>query len=90
MAETKWQPIATAPRDGTVVRLKRVFERRKITEGRGYFGDLTIRYGGFDYLAAVGDRRHEPVSEKTHIGVWIHEDRAHLFPTPTHWMPIEP
>jgi hypothetical protein len=84
-----WQPIASAPTDGTPVRLRRVFNGAVIAEGRGYFGDVTIYYAGGPCVTFAGQDYIEP-SEHAYRGMWVNEDGRHLFPTPTHWMPIPP
>lgn len=69
-----WRPIAKAPKDGRLVRLKRVFEGRVVADGRGFFGTVVIRYSEGDIQAFRE--------------TWVDEDKAHLFPEPTHWMPL--
>ena len=80
----RWQPIATAPKDGTVVRLRRKFERRIVFDGLGFWGDGEPRVipAAFD----IGPpQRLGPIR-----GAWIRCDNG-LFkvPEPTHWMPAD-
>lgn len=82
----RWQPIGTAPTDGRLVRLRRVYEGRTIVDRRGYFGNLTVTYGGCAYVSYGGIEYAEP-EDVEYTDVWIDEDRCHLFPTPTHWKP---
>ena len=83
-----WRPIATAPKDGTILRLRRVLEGAIIKDGRGYFGSVTIFYPGGPFVSVGGLDYAEP-SEQTFSDVWVDEDRTHLFPQPTHWTPAE-
>ncbi len=78
-----WQPIDTAPKDGTICRVKRVQRGAIVRDGRAYFGDMTIDYGAHGIVAGMADPSH------TYDGVWIDEDGRHLFPQPTHWIPAE-
>ena len=73
----EWQSIETAPRDGSVLWLKRIFEGHIIAEGKGYFGDVTVHYQASD----GGPQMFK--------AVWANVDGRHFFPTPTHWMPTE-
>jgi hypothetical protein len=75
---TNWQPIETAPKDGTVLRLKRVYNGAVIADGRGYFGSATIHYAIEDGGPAT-----------FHL-IWAAEDGRHFFPMPTHWAPVAP
>ena len=77
-----WQPIDTAPKDGTICRVKCVHRGSIIKDGRAYFGDLTTDYSSHGIVAGMADPGH------TYDGIWIDED-GHLFPQPTHWMPLE-
>lgn len=74
----EWQPITAAPTDGTRVRLRRVYQRRVIADGCGYFGSVVIGYQPED----GGPQRFD--------AVWVDEDGDHFFPTPTHWKPTPP
>lgn len=68
-----WQRISSAPKDGTRVRLKRMFQGALVAEGEGYFGTVTIHY--------ADDK------PQTFNNLWIDADGKHFFPTPTHWQP---
>jgi hypothetical protein len=81
-----WLDIATAPKDGTLVRLKRVHKRSEIANGRGFFGNVTIHYHGGPFVSTGGLDYAEP-STQQFTDVWVDEDGRHLFPEPTHWMP---
>ena len=78
-----WQPINTAPKDGTICRVRRVHKGSIVMDGRAYFGDLTIDYSVHGIVAGMAEPQH------TFNGVWIDEDGLHPFPTPTHWAPAE-
>jgi hypothetical protein len=95
---SEWRSIDTAPKDGTVIRLKRVYKGRVIAEGVGLFGSLhgaapsrevlgpdpLGRLRATDYAALAEATRVWSASEK-----WLREDRMYAFPTPTHWMPVD-
>jgi hypothetical protein len=92
-----WQSIETAPKDGTVVRLKRVFEGRLVDDGPGLFGVLhdaaPSRSGpGIDPLGRLtaADYAEEAEAREAFVrsAKWLRADRMYLFPTPTHWMPL--
>lgn len=71
----KWQPIKTAPMDGTVIHARRVFECAVIAEGLCYFGVVTIKYGD-------GPRMLR--------NVWARHGENKLMPTPTSWHLVSP
>lgn len=84
-ASPDWQPIETAPRDGTRVQLRRIYKGSVVAEGEGLFGTLhdqaPVRQGR-------GARVADPVFvTRKH---WLRADRMYLFPEPTHWMPRPP
>lgn len=78
----EWQPIETAPKDGSRQWVKRVHEGRVVKEGWAVWGvnsaDAPMRhaddYGPADIAYADTPR-------------WLTEDRRYSFPTPTHWSP---
>jgi hypothetical protein len=99
MANTgEWQPIETAPRDGSVVRVKRVYQGRVIAEGDAVFGvahpaapqrqslgpDPLGRLSAADYEAE--DAATIAYADKPK---WLKPDRMCSFPEPTHWLPAE-
>jgi len=80
---TEWQPIETAPKDGTAIRAKRVHDGRVICDGIAawrtvHFGELRDPISGEQFAApedATGWMCPKGVADKR-------------FPTPTHWMPL--
>lgn len=92
-----WQDIETAPTDGRLVRLKRVWEGQTISDGVGRFGviasdaparaplepDLLGRLNAGDYT-----REAQANLKWLEAGHWLTEDCMYAFPTPTHWMPL--
>lgn len=73
-----WQPIETAPKDGTAVLLwgvaageiSGIIGQDPCFQGSGYYTSRTD-YPGYDWVCCQGDA----------YAVWI---------KPTHWAPIEP
>lgn len=79
MAE--WQPIETAPRDGTVIQYRRMYEGREMFKGRACWRAVT--FGAlFDPL--TGER----IADAYRGAGWMYPDRKKRVPEPTHWMPI--
>jgi len=91
-----WQPIETAPKDGTVVHVRRVAPSGMIFEGpavwdvlaaaapsrQGAGPDPLGRLSASDY-ARENDERAAWTAEPK----WLKPDRLYAFPTPTEWLP---
>lgn len=91
-----WQPIETAPHDGSVVYVRRIYEGRLVTEGEAVFAlphphapqlqalgpDPLNRLSAQDYAHEADHRRK--LAAEPH---WMLPDRMYSFPMPTHWRP---
>ncbi len=77
-----WKPIKTAPKDGTVCHVKRVYEGRIVALGHAYFGTLKV-----DYPEPEGALDWVPMESHTYRDIWVLKGGKYLFPDPTHWMP---
>ena len=78
----EWQPIETAPRDGTEIKYRRVMDGDVLFEGRAVW--RTVRFPALpphplDGLTAGGEA-YEATG-------WMMPDREKRVPEPTHWMP---
>ena len=88
-----WQPIKTAPRDGTVVRLRRVFQGELVAEGPGRFAhfhdNAPARSRLLDRRSTTDGTRdieeHQARMAMVAEPRWLVEDGLFLFPEPTHW-----
>lgn len=91
-----WLPIESAPKDGSEVRVKRVYKGRIVKEGMAVF----------DHLAPSAPSRapmdHDPLNRMSPADCareardtaayaagkrWLLPGRMYAFPTPTHWHP---
>jgi hypothetical protein len=90
----EWQSIKTAPHDGSVVWVKRVFNGRLVAEGEAVFDLLdsaapSLRGVGPDPLGrlSAADYARENNERALWAGqrMWLRPDRLYRFPTPTHW-----
>lgn len=84
---TDWQPIETAPKDGSVIYARRVYQGKIIKEGRAVWGinsaDAPMRQSSPGGLYGS----IPPDNEYADTPRWLTEDRRYSFPTPTHWKP---
>jgi hypothetical protein len=76
----EWQPIDTAPKDGTAIKVKRVYQGRVAFEG--YASWRTVNFGELrDPLSG------EIFAQAENATGWMCTDIDKRFPEPTHWMP---
>lgn len=95
----EWQPIETAPKDGSPVWVKRVYKGEVVDEGEAVFALLhpnapSLRPPSPDLLnrpevaAFNNDPARIPEREAWRTTPkWLRSDRMYLFPEPTHWSP---
>ncbi len=91
-----WVDIDEAPHDGTVVRVRRIYEGRVVKDGLAVFDVLhaaaPMRQGlGLDPLGrlSAADYRREAadLARDVHAKHWLLPDRMYKFPTPTQYLP---
>lgn len=70
-----WQSIESAPKDGTVIRYRRMWNDEVRFEGLAVW--RTVRFPAYD--------DEFPAFNATG---WMYPDREKRVPEPTHWMPI--
>ena len=86
----QWQDIETAPRDGSRVWVKRVYEGRIVKEGWAVYDSLVADAPMRQWTNGGLYAPIPPDHEAADAGRWSNPDRLHRFPTPTHWMPEPP
>lgn len=91
-----WQDIETAPNDGSIVWVKRVYKGGIIKQGEAVFdvphpdapmlqpigADPLGRLSAEDYAREDEQAKAAAVTKR-----WLIPDRMYAFPTPTHWRP---
>lgn len=80
MIESGWQPIETAPKDGTGILLS---NGKDVAEGHWYFEE-----GGTTEHRDM-DGRYIGQTESEGYAGWLDWDGG-MQPDPTHWMPMPP
>lgn len=91
---SEWKPIDSAPKDGSEVYVRRVFEGRVVKEGLAVF-DVPVPTApmlesiGPDPLGRPVDYASEArwIEEAKVNKRWLNPDRGYAFPTPTEWRP---
>jgi hypothetical protein len=85
--EPGWQLIGTAPRDGTTIWLRRLYQGRLVWQGQGFHGFIASaalpRLGVGDDPFDRDAEGEEPDTGAT--SGWVTADGMHCPPTPTHW-----
>lgn len=88
-----WKPINSAPKDGSVLRLKRIYKGSVVSEGDGVWGILA------DDAPSRSPMPPDPLGRPLPAGFemespeylarprWLTVDRMYHFPEPTHWRP---
>ncbi|MGI4811924.1 MAG: hypothetical protein ACRYGG_01075 [Janthinobacterium lividum] len=71
-----WQPIETAPKDGTFIRYQRRHEGKTIFQGKAVWREV-------EFLSFVD--RHGLAPGFIATG-WMYIDKQKRVPEPTHWM----
>ena len=80
-----WQSIDTAPKNGTPITVKRVYQGRVVYEGPAVWRAVT-----FPALPPDPLGRPELVETGPYTATgWMRVDREKRVPTPTHWKPTE-
>jgi hypothetical protein len=96
---SEWRDIESAPKDGTCVWVRRVYQRRLVVEGWAVFGiahkhapqrqplgpDPLNRLSAADYA-----REAQETVAYAERPKWLRDDRMYSFPEPTHWLPNPP
>lgn len=76
-----WQPIETAPKDGTVVRVSRVVDGERL-----FVMDASWREATFPPFSDAASGLSLP---EENVTGWMAADMDKRAPTPTHWHPVE-
>lgn len=99
MSENGWKPIETAPKDGRVIWVKRVYDGRVIKESEAVFDwphpqapllELHgVAHSASGSIAPAYYSNKVKSDDKLAITKrWMIPNRLLAFPEPTHWMPL--
>ena len=80
-----WQPIASAPRDGTVVYARRVYDGKLIAEGFAKWGVNSPTAPMRQWSSGGLYPDIPPNNEYADTARWVTHDGRFSFPEPTHW-----
>lgn len=84
----KWQSIETAPKDGTLIHAKRVYQGRVVKEGAALWGVNSADAPMRQWTPGGLEGPVPPDNEYADTPRWLTQDRRYSFPMPTHWMPL--
>ena len=73
-----WQSIDTAPKDGTIILVKREYKGKIVHTGKAAW--RSVNFGPL-YDPISGER----FAEAETASGWMHPDRNKRVPEPTHW-----
>ncbi|QKC99145.1 hypothetical protein [Mesorhizobium sp. NZP2298] len=73
-----WKKIDSAPKDGSIIRVKRIYEGSVVYDGPAAW--RTVR---FDSL--TDPLTGQQYAEAEHATGWMRVDSEHRVPEPTHW-----
>lgn len=82
MDQADWVTIDTAPRNGRIIVVRRVYRRRVIYEGPAVW--RTVTFPPIPPHPLTGDNRF---GEAYVVTGWMLPDQDKAVPTPTHWHP---
>lgn len=78
-----WQPIDTAPKDGSILHVRRIHEGRVIYEGPAAW--RTVHFEALPPHPLDGD----VYAPRTPLTWWAYPREDKMVPTPTHWRPAK-
>jgi hypothetical protein len=86
---THWEPIQTAPMDGTILMLKRVHQGKVVTQACGYYGKLSAEAPQRQWQRGNAITPDGPPFENCDEPRWCKEGGLYNFPAPTHWAALD-